>query len=90
MPTGKEYTTCDSALGDISDGDTVLIGGFAGFGVPRGLIAALSQTSVSGLTCVYSPGSWPKSAKPSGIGDLVANGQVKKLISSLPAACRSP
>ena len=84
MPRGKVYATCDNALVDIADGDTVLIGGFAGFGVPRGLIAALGQKSVRGLTCVYSPGSWPEYAKPSGFGQLVANGQVEKLISAWP------
>ncbi|MDA0733152.1 MAG: 3-oxoacid CoA-transferase subunit A [Chloroflexi bacterium] len=84
MPREKVYTTCDAALAGISNGDTVLIGGFAGCGVPRGLIAALCQKPVKNLTCVYSPGAWPDSAKPSGVDQLVTNGQVKKLISALP------
>ena len=84
MPRDKVYPTCDSALADISDGDTVLIGGFAGHGVPRGLIAALCEKPVKDLTCVYSPGTWRDTDKSSGVDRLVANGQVQKLISALP------
>ncbi|HEU0022015.1 MAG TPA: 3-oxoacid CoA-transferase subunit A [Dehalococcoidia bacterium] len=84
MPRGKVYATCEAALADISSGDTVLIGGFATCGVPRGLIGALCQKAVKDLTCVYSPGAWPNSAGSSGIDQLVANGQLKKLISALP------
>lgn len=84
MPREKVYTTCDTALADISDGDTVLIGGFGGCGVPSGLISALSRKPVKELTCVYSPDAWPDTAKASGIDELVANGQVKQLISALP------
>jgi 3-oxoadipate CoA-transferase alpha subunit len=84
LPREKLYASCATALADISDGDTVLIGGFAGCGVPGGLIAALCQKEVKELTCVYSPGAWPNSAGPSGVDQLVANGRVKKLISALP------
>lgn len=84
MPREKIYASCEAALAGISDGDTVLIGGFAGCGLPRGLIAALAQQQVGNLTCVYSPGAWPNAGAPSGIDQLVANGQVKKLVSALP------
>jgi 3-oxoadipate CoA-transferase alpha subunit len=84
LPREKLYVTCDAALADLSHGNTVLIGGFAGCGVPRGLIDALCRKPVRDLTCVYSPGAWPDSGAASGIDQLVANGQLKKLISALP------
>lgn len=89
MPREKVYATCEAALADISDGDTVLIGGFAGGGLPRGLVSALCRKPVRDLVCVYSPGIWPNSGAVQGIDQpgidqLVANGRLRKLVSALP------
>ncbi len=84
MAREKVYSSCEAAVADISDGATVLIGGFAGCGTPRGLIDALARQGAKGLTCVFSPGVTADSPESSGLDRLVANGQIEKLISALP------
>lgn len=84
MARDKVYTSCEAAVADLSDGATVLIGGFAGQGIPLGLISAVTDSGVKELTCVFSPGAAPEGQTTSAIEQLVANGQVKKLISALP------
>ncbi len=84
MAREKVYSSCEAAVADISDGATVLIGGFAGCGTPRGLIDALARQGAKGLTCVFSPGVTADSPESAGIDRLVANGQIEKVISALP------
>lgn len=84
MAREKVYASPEAALADVHNGATVLIGGFAGLGVPRSLLRTLAGMNVRKLTCVFSPGSWPDSAGLTGIEELVANGQVSKVISALP------
>ncbi len=88
MPREKVFASCAAVVADVFDGATVLVSGAAGCGIPSGLVAALSQTSARGLTCVYSPLGAPSSESqqlgPSGIDALVSNGQVVKLVSALP------
>ena len=84
MAREKVYSSCEAAVADISDGATVLIGGFAGCGTPRGLIDALARQGAKGLTCVFSPVVTADSPESAGIDRLVANGQIEKVISALP------
>lgn len=84
MPPNKVYTSPAAALADLSAGDTILLSGFAGCGAPGGLLAALSDGGVGGLTCIYAHAG-PETAQPyAAISRLVAAGQVKKIISPLP------
>ena len=80
----KVYQSPDAALADVSDGAVVCVGGFGGSGVPESLLQALRQRGVSALTLIYSPGARPDGTGSQGVADLVANGQVRKLISALP------
>ena len=79
---GKVYPSPEAALADIAPGATVLIGGFAGLGRPEGLLRALVSNGVDGLTCICQ-GAWPQSPEIMDVAELVANGQVRKLIAPL-------
>jgi 3-oxoacid CoA-transferase A subunit len=81
----KVYPSPAAAVADVFDGATVLIGGFAGGGVPRSLIRALIETGAKDLMCVYSASDGqPSEAQTPGVPELVAAGLVRKLISPLP------
>ena len=84
LASQKVYQSPEAALADVSDGAVVCVGGFGGRGAPESLLQALRQRGVSDLTLIYSPGAWPGGAGSPGVTDLVANGQIRKLISSLP------
>lgn len=84
MPASKVYTSPAAALADLSDGAVILISGFADCGAPAGLLAALSDCGVSGLTCIYAHAG-PDTAEPyAAVSRFTAAGQVKKIISPLP------
>ena len=82
MAQGKVYASAQAALSDVPEGAVILLSGFAGFGIPRLLVDALAATGVGGLTLVSCDGAIPGPAAK--IQQLVANGQVGKLISPLP------
>ena len=62
----------------ISDGMTVFIGGFLGVGTPEKIIDALVAKGVKDLTVIGNDTGFPDR----GIGRLVVNNQVKKVIAS--------
>lgn len=68
----------DSAVNKIEDGMTIMIGGFLGVGSPHGLIDALVKKGVKDLTIISNDTAFPEI----GIGKLVVNKQVKKVITS--------
>ena len=80
---GKVYPSAQAALEGISDGASVLVAGFAGFGAPEKLLRGLAEASVSGLTLICQ-GAWVPQEGRFGVAGLVATGQVKKMISPLP------
>jgi 3-oxoacid CoA-transferase A subunit len=82
VANGKVYPSPEAALDGISQGATVLIGGFAGLGSPNGLLGALRNSGVGDLTCICQ-GAWPQSPEMMDVSELVANGQVRKLITPL-------
>jgi 3-oxoadipate CoA-transferase alpha subunit len=72
--------TADEAVAGVTDGATVLIGGFGPAGQPMELIEALIRTGVSDLTVVNNnAGNGDR-----GLAALLAGGQVRKMICSFP------
>lgn len=80
---GKVYPSALSALEDITDGMMVLVTGFAGCGIPQNLLRGLAETGVSELTLICQ-GAWIQDPGDFTVADLVASGQVKKIISPMP------
>src|SRR5215208_8202027 len=74
----KVYPDAKTALADVSDGATILAGGFGLSGNPENCIRELARRQVKDLTIVSNNcGTTEK-----GLGILLAQGQVKKMISS--------
>jgi 3-oxoacid CoA-transferase A subunit len=75
----KVYKEAKSALdGLLRDNLMLMCGGFGLVGVPDRLIAAVRDSGVKGLTCVSNNAG----IDGAGLGLLLENGQVKKMISS--------
>lgn len=79
----KVYATMDAAVADIPDGATVMCPGFSGVGVPRNLLAALNRQGAKGLTCISNNAGTTDELVD--VGNLVAAGQVKKMICAFTA-----
>lgn len=75
MSKTQIYPTSADAIADISDGATILCGGFGGAGYPNSLISALAERRVSNLTVV---------ANNAGHKALFDYGGVRKVICSYP------
>lgn len=85
MATSKVYSSPEAAVADVFDGAAILVGGFGGCGIPHALIRALLRTGVGNLICIFSASSrLDNPGKPLDVVDLVAAGQVQKVISPLP------
>ncbi len=80
---GKVYPSAQAALDGIAEGASVLVAGFAGCGAPEKLLRGLAESGVSALTLICQ-GAWVPEEGRFGVADLVATGQVKKMISPLP------
>ncbi len=74
----KVVKNATDAVGDISDGASIAIGGFGLSGIPENCINALVQKGVRGLTCISNNAG----VDDFGIGLLLQRGQVKKMVSS--------
>jgi 3-oxoacid CoA-transferase subunit A len=74
----KVVADCDSALKDLKDDMTLLVGGFGLCGIPENLIAALKRSGKKGLTCVSNNAG----VDGFGLGLLLESRQIKKMISS--------
>jgi 3-oxoacid CoA-transferase subunit A len=74
----KVYQNAEQAVADIHDGATLLVGGFGLSGNPENCILALRERGVKNLTIVSNNCG----VDDKGLGILLANGQVKKMISS--------
>ena len=66
------------AIADIQDGATIMIGGFGLCGIPENLIQALIDKGVRNLTVISNNAG----TEDFGIGLLLGNQQVKKMIAS--------
>lgn len=75
----KIYTTASKAIKDIvKDGMTILAGGFGLCGIPENIIAAIAESGVKDLIIVSNNCG----VDDFGLGLLLKNGQIKKMISS--------
>jgi 3-oxoacid CoA-transferase subunit A len=74
----KRVDSADRAIADLQDGATVLMGGFGLCGIPENLIAAVRRKGTKDLTVVSNNAG----VDDFGIGLLLRNRQVKKMIST--------
>ena len=74
----KVYKNADDAIFDISDGNTLMLGGFGLCGIPENCISALERKGVSDLICISNNAG----VDDFGIGLLLKKKQVKKMIAS--------
>ncbi len=77
-PMDKTCTDAAAALHDIADGATIMAGGFGLCGNPENCIQALLHRNVRDLTLISNNCG----IDDKGLGVLLANGQVRKMISS--------
>jgi len=78
MIKGKVVASAAEAIQDILDGSTLIVGGFGLSGTPEHLINALREKGAKDLTVVSNNcgvDDW-------GLGILLANNQIKKMVSS--------
>ena len=74
----KRISTADAAIENLKDGATILMGGFGLCGIPENLIAAVRRKGVKDLTIVSNNAG----IDTFGIGLLLQNRQVKKMVST--------
>lgn len=78
MGEGKVWDSFDKAVADIHEGATLIVGGFGLCGIPEKAIAALQNKGTKNLTVVSNNcgvDDW-------GLGLLLANKQIQKMVSS--------
>jgi len=74
----KRIASADAAIAKLTDGSTILIGGFGLCGIPENLIAAVRSKGTKDLTIVSNNAG----VDDFGIGLLLRQRQVKKMIST--------
>src|SRR5499425_2362992 len=74
----KVVANADEAIIHIQDGAVLMLGGFGLCGIPENCIAALVRKGVKNLTCISNNAG----VDNFGIGLMLQNKQVKKMISS--------
>jgi 3-oxoacid CoA-transferase subunit A len=74
----KRIASADAAIANLCDSMTVLMGGFGLCGIPENLIAAVRRKGTKDLTIVSNNAG----VEDFGIGLLLQNHQVKKMVSS--------
>ncbi|WP_396120257.1 CoA transferase subunit A [Domibacillus indicus] len=78
MKSSKLFNSFTKAVSDIQDGSTLIVGGFGLCGIPECSIQALKEQGTKNLTVVSNNcgvDDW-------GLGLLLANRQIKKIVSS--------
>jgi 3-oxoacid CoA-transferase subunit A len=78
MGMNKTVRNADEAIQGIEDGMTLMLGGFGLCGIPEKCIDALVRKGVKNLTCISNNAG----VDDFGIGLMLQNKQVKKMISS--------
>ena len=81
----KRKTSYIEALKDVSDGSSILIGGFGVAGEPKYLIEALINHGAASLTLISNNAG----AGDEGIAKLIKCGRVSKIICSFPRSSNS-
>jgi 3-oxoacid CoA-transferase subunit A len=74
----KVFKNAEEALHDVSDGNTIMLGGFGLCGIPENCITALVKKEVTNLTCISNNAG----VDDFGIGLLLQKRQLKKMIAS--------
>lgn len=74
----KVFANAATAIQDIKDGNTLMLGGFGLNGIPENSIAALVAKGVKGLTCISNNAG----VDDFGLGLLLHTRQIKKMMSS--------
>ena len=74
----KVCINAEEAIAGITDGSIIMLGGFGLCGIPENCIMALIKKGVTGLTCISNNAG----VDDFGIGLLLQNKQVKKMIAS--------
>jgi 3-oxoacid CoA-transferase subunit A len=74
----KVFANAPEALHDISDGATIMLGGFGLCGIPEKCITALVQKGVKNLVCISNNAG----VDDFGLGLLLKTRQIKKMMSS--------
>lgn len=74
----KVVSNAKEAIRDIKDGAILMLGGFGLCGIPENSIQALVEKKISQLTCISNNAG----VDGFGIGLMLAQKQVKKMISS--------
>ncbi len=80
MPIDKVVSTFEAAVSGVADGSTILVSGFGGAGMPTELLNALRDQGARNLTIVSNNAGVGRE----GIGGLLAEGRVRKVICSYP------
>ncbi|MGG3800955.1 CoA transferase subunit A [Metabacillus fastidiosus] len=75
---GQKVKKIEEVLDVIKSGSTIMIGGFGGIGNPPTLIQAILERGIRDLTIICNDTGFPAI----GVGKLIANGRVKKVIVS--------
>jgi 3-oxoadipate CoA-transferase alpha subunit len=76
----KFFASAEAALADVSDGATILIGGFGNAGMPAQLIDCLIAQGAKDLTVVNNNAG----NADSGLAALIGAGRVRKILCSFP------
>jgi 3-oxoacid CoA-transferase subunit A len=74
----KRVANADAAIAKLRDGATILMGGFGLCGIPENLIAAVQRKGTKNLTIVSNNAG----IDGAGVGILLGNRQVKKMVST--------
>jgi len=74
----KVVANAKEAIKGIDSNMTIMLGGFGLCGIPENCIAALTETDISGLTCISNNAG----VDDFGLGLLLKKHQIKKMISS--------
>ncbi len=81
----KTVAGAKDAITDVQDGALIMCGGFGLCGIPENLIAALRDKGTKNLTLVSNNAGTDEH----GIGLLIRNGQVQKMIMSYGGECKA-
>lgn len=81
----KTLASCREAVASVFDGATIMMAGFGGTGDPGQLAEALRQLGAANLTVIHNGGG----DDDNGLGGLVLDGRVRKLIASFPNSPRA-
>lgn len=74
----NKLITIENAVSQVQPGMTVMVGGFLANGTPNAIVSALARSGIGNLTLICNDTAYPDK----GVGQLIANKQVKKLIVS--------